>query len=540
VNADGLQRLISEWLNGRLTEQDSAELQEHLRTSREARDEFRRWTQLDVMLCEQAERSTEQPAQEKIIPLHGETGRFRSFVRLAAAACVITMLSIAALWLRDRRSAAPSTASTAAEQTNIGCAILTRATEAQFVGGVSPRVGDTIQPGVLKLARGAAQIEFFSGASMILQAGVTVELVSPWEAVCREGKMTLRVPPPAHGFKLRTAGMDIVDLGTEFGVNADAQGGVEVHVFEGKVEAHPQNAAMQLLTGGQSLHRDAASTLSAGTSRPEDFPNIEKMDADSRGHSQARYDAWWRHMQEVRRDPRLIACYLFKHNTEDKWDRLVNNFTEPRVPSRAGGAVGARWTEGRWPMKDALEFKSPGDRVRINLGDETYAAITLACWVRVDGVDRKYNGLLLTDGYDPGEPHWQIYEDGSLMFSIAYPSPGAPAGMKKNNQIYYSPRIFDLTNQRRWHHIAVTYDNQSGAVVQFLDGREISREVSPMHQPGRPITFGQSEIGNWGLPTQGHAFPIRNLNGRMDEFLIYRAALTPSEVAALFEAGKPE
>ncbi|HSI15170.1 MAG TPA: LamG-like jellyroll fold domain-containing protein, partial [Chthoniobacter sp.] len=345
---------------------------------------------------------------------------------------------------------------------------------------------------------------------------------------------------PAQGFKLHTAGMDLVDLGTEFGVNADANGASEVHVFEGKVEAHPENAAMQLLSTGQSLRRDENHALSAGNAKPEDFPSIEGLNAFSADHAKARYETWWQNVQKAKYDPRLIACYLFRHWPDDRWDRLVNNSAEPRVASRSGGAVGVRWTEGRWPMKDALEFKSPGDRVRMNLGAKIYSAITLAAWVRVDGLDRKYNALLLTDGYDPGSPHWQIYEDGRLMFSIAYLPLGETDVKRKNNQIYFSPRVFDLNNQRRWHHIAVTYDNQSGEAVQYLDGQEISREISPFHQPGRPIQFGPCEIGNWGLPTQGHQFPIRNFNGRIDEFRIYQAALSPAEVREQFEIGKPE
>ena len=42
------------------------------------------------------------------------------------------------------------------------------------------------------------------------------------------------------------------------------------------------------------------------------------------------------------------------------------------------------------------------DRLRINLGSKSYAAITFAACGRVNGLDRKYNALLLTDGYDPG------------------------------------------------------------------------------------------------------------------------------------------
>jgi hypothetical protein len=52
--------------------------------------------------------------------------------------------------------------------------------------------------------------------------------------------------------------------------------------------------------------------------------------------------------------------------------------------------------------------------------------------------------------------------------------------------------------------------------------------------------IGPCELGNWGLPTQNHRFPIRNLNGSLDEFALYRAALAPAEIRALHAAGNPE
>lgn len=48
-------------------------------------------------------------------------------------------------------------------------------------------------------------------------------------------------------------------------------------------------------------------------------------------------------------------------------------------------------------------------------------------------IDPPSNALLLTGGYDSSEPHWQIHQDGSLMFSIAYAG-GSGGAMKKNNQ----------------------------------------------------------------------------------------------------------
>ncbi len=264
MNKDELHRRIAAWLDGRITADDSEALQETLRTSPEARDEFRRWTHLDAALREQG-----RPRRGKDRSVAGPR---RALPRRSAG------------WRPPPRSppcsASPrsgcTTAGTSPHRKSPAVRRSRRTRAAPSSRGrrmrslptpAGLRVGDTIRPGALRLTRGAAQIEFFSGASMILQAGASLELVSPWEAICRAGKVTVRVPPPAQGFRLRTAGLDLVDLGTEFGVEARAGGATEVHVFEGKVEAHPENAAMQLLSTGQSLRRASDRTLSPGQAR---------------------------------------------------------------------------------------------------------------------------------------------------------------------------------------------------------------------------------------------------------------------------------
>lgn len=529
-----MEGLLSVALDGNLTVEQKARLEDLLRSDWECRRFY-------LESVDQHARLLTAPAiasgKLNSPPTIARQSGKRVWIPLTAAAAAIAISTSFLFLVSPKDAKTPITL----EQTGQGCAIISQTLGAAFAeGSLAPAQGTMLSPGHLRLKSGMVKIEFFSGATLLAEGDVDLDIRSAWEVACLKGQVRVRVPPPAQGFRLHAPGMNLVDLGTEFGVRVDAQGSAEVHVFEGEVEAHPNQAEMRLLTEGQSLRRDTSSLLSSGKAQPTDFTTIDRLNEISARHSQERYDAYWQHTLELRKDPRLIACYLFKHWEADKWDRYLNNFAEPKNPSRAGGAVGAKWTEGRWPMKDALEFKGPGDRVRLNLGKETYTSITLATWVRVDGVDRKYNALLLTDGYEPGEPHWQIYEDGSLMFSIAYPSSNTQSDPQRYNQIYHSPSIFNLANQRRWHHIAVTYDNHSGEVIQYLDGKEISREVNDHHVADRPVTFGPSEIGNWGLPTEKHKFPIRNLNGRIDEFLIYKAALPPTEIHALYEAGKPD
>jgi hypothetical protein len=118
--------------------------------------------------------------------------------------------------------------------------------------------------------------------------------------------------------------------------------------------------------------------------------------------------------------------------------------------------------------------------------------------------------------------------------------PAEAAKNAKYNQIYYSKPVFTADSLGRWHHLAVTYDNTTGEVTQYFDGRQVGHEISPLHQPGRAIVFGPCEFGNWGLPTQGHQFPIRNLNGAIDEFAIFSTVLNAAEISTLYNHGKPD
>jgi hypothetical protein len=53
------------------------------------------------------------------------------------------------------------------------------------------------------------------------------------------------------------------------------------------------------------------------------------------------------------------------------------------------------------------------------------------------------------------------------------------------------------------------------------------------------LSIGNAEIGNWGVPLTGVQTPIRNLNGRVDEFAIFSRALGAAEIQGLYRAGEP-
>lgn len=517
-----LTSLIHAKLEGEITPEQHQQLEALLREDWQARRLYLELADQHARLLQQPQIATGHLHKPASTSLARPPRRWPRFLPAIAAAAAIGVAFIA--WLRTTGNNDNPTHAHNTEATSHGVAMLSQTLEAKFDENPH-RSGDTLTPGTIKLQQGLAQIEFFSGATALIEGAAEIEIISAWEARCVSGRLRVHVPPAAKGFLMHAPGMKLEDLGTEFALNVQS-GSSAVHVFEGEVIAHTDQAPTSL-TEGMTLGKTTA-----------DFLRIHELQDLVKQRQEQRFHQWQSWSQDRRKDPRLIAYYTFKHWQADRWDRMVNNFAEPLQKQRHGGAVGAQWTQGRWPGKDALEFKRPGDRVRMNL-DGTYTALTLACWVKVDSVDKKYNSLLLTDGYDNGEPHWQIYEDGSLMFSITYRPADVPRG-GKYNQMYFSKPVFTADSLGRWHHLAVTYDNQSGTVIQYFDGQEVSREVSHLHQPGRDLFFGPCEIGNWGLPTQGHAFPIRNLNGAIDEFAIYKTTLTGEEIQSIHQKGRPE
>lgn len=130
---------------------------------------------------------------------------------------------------------------------------LVRTVDCQWDNSSLPtQAGSEWSAGQVRLSRGRALIRFESGAEVLLEGPSVFQLDDPSQGSLLSGQLVARVPVEAVGFAIKTPTATVVDLGTEFGLVADARGATEVHVFEGSVELHAgedHQAALRVVAG---------------------------------------------------------------------------------------------------------------------------------------------------------------------------------------------------------------------------------------------------------------------------------------------------
>lgn len=121
-----------------------------------------------------------------------------------------------------------------------------------------PRVtGDAVGGGMVQLQVGIARLDFSNGATVTLQGPAKFEILSANRTRLHQGVLTVHVPGTAIGFEIETPAIDVIDLGTAFGLAVGVDGETDVCVFEGEVEVsasgETSNSKSRLLHAGSAV-----------------------------------------------------------------------------------------------------------------------------------------------------------------------------------------------------------------------------------------------------------------------------------------------
>jgi hypothetical protein len=246
---DDLRDLIDGYLDGSLDEADLAGLEARLRADADARRYFVRYAGMDTDLYfeSRARRAGERVLRDLGPRTPPAPVRSPAPRRLLVAAALV-LVAVGAAWLLLRESGG--------KPTSPEVAWLVNAQDCRWADDQLP-TGGMHAGTVLRVERGLAEVQFRSGARVVLQGPAGLELLSDNSARLLHGKLTARVADPARGFTVLSPHGKVIDHGTEFGVSVGDDGTADVVVFEGKVEA-VAGAHNLNLTRDQSARLDAA------------------------------------------------------------------------------------------------------------------------------------------------------------------------------------------------------------------------------------------------------------------------------------------
>ncbi len=277
-----LRRLLSLWLDGSLQPEETDQLAQMLCESAEARRVYLNsmnihsalydWATakeyLDCLLAECAPVSAELSESDRLQP--SRTSRRRSWAWAAAAAVLVLGVAVWS-WPGAARRAEQSSAlrQAAGDLPTPALANVVRHSSdchwyVEHAGRSEP--GSFHRGNLLRVASGRLSIAYDNGTEVSLYAPAAVQLVSNMRSRVLLGRLSARVPEAAQGFSVVTPQATVVDLGTEFGVEVNYDGGTDVVVFKGQVDvdypSHSGSSTMHRLRMGEAVRLDAAGTAS--------------------------------------------------------------------------------------------------------------------------------------------------------------------------------------------------------------------------------------------------------------------------------------
>ena len=556
---ENLRRLIDQVVDQTISREDFERLQDALERDKEVREVYLRMVGLCESLSEiAAESSPDSFSTEatSLVPSNKKTSLWKP-VQITAwqystAIAVLFLVGLGAFWLgRQNQATFPEVTTLQQYSSNelpesriAGHATLRRIVELKWSNDANRHLeGDVLPNGILAFDSGVAEIDFFCGATLIVEGPARLEIESDWSVSVNEGRLRASVPPAARGFVVKAADSEIIDLGTEFALEVGIEK-ARVEVIDGEVEIRGgEHDGRHLLTGeGASLKGELSDTVAI-----KGLSTKTELDQQRGVNESRRFQEWLTTSRRLRSDDRLIAYFPIVQGVSDR--------TVPDVASSDSRSDGlmtgpVELAKGRFGQSShGVGFDRTGARVRTRIDGE-FQAFTFTCWARIDSLDHRYNALFMADGYENGEPHWQIRDDGSLMFSVMVDDSQEIEHFSQIDQklvkqaglhrVYYTKPFWDISRSGQWFHLAAVYDPASRRVTQYVNGEQVASETIEDKFFISDLHIGSGEIGNWGQPFRKTPwFSVRNLNGIIDELAIFNAALDAVEINKLYEQGKP-
>jgi hypothetical protein len=262
-----MHELLTAAAEGTLGDEDARELGALLRSDPAARDFYANYISVHALLHWRhgGIPPLEMPLNEQAIASAPRaTVAWRGIV-WAVAASILVALGATAIYFAPQDKPPPT-----APPNSI--AIVVEQQQTRIESGESLATDEWLEVGRHRMSEGTARIALTNGVNLALEGPIDFELKTPERLHLSRGRLRAYVPVAARGFTITTSrGVQIVDLGTDFGVAVDTEQNVDVYVYAGSVRI---NGMMTLGAGQAQRIAGDGQILPADEAEVEQIPEL--------------------------------------------------------------------------------------------------------------------------------------------------------------------------------------------------------------------------------------------------------------------------
>jgi hypothetical protein len=460
----------------------------------------------------------------------------RRMRRSLAADAAAAVLAAAGLYLAFRPGPAPDARPEVptAGAVEVATAVQLDGVRWEAGDGEPPREGGVVTSGRLRFRAGRLTLAFFSGVSLTVEGPADLELLATDRVFCHHGKLRARVPRGAEGFTVLAPGYEVVDLGTEFGLNLEPGGKWRVMVFEGEAAVSVlgkdgRSVGGVLLDRRRSVEVDPeAGRIQEVLPQPQAFVPLAEF---------------------VAAPLELAPGYAAEVRAAKPWGYWrFESLAGGRVPNEVAGRPALKALGGvqleQSPRGNRWARFRPGDHAQAFLMDGEWAppragGYAIELWVQADLPSPKGFGQTALVGLIDRE-------DGEAENHLAYleltargrRSPHEPCAVRFLDRwpaaLWGGADVFSRRTvvPSLWHHVV---GQKSGDTLElYVDGKCIGTTPAKLNED-RPddaaTTACRLLVGRLKRrPLPPHVSEIRAFEGRLDELAVYDRPLTPEEI----------
>ncbi|EMI46957.1 LamG-like jellyroll fold domain-containing protein [Rhodopirellula sp. SWK7] len=576
MDIDRLARLLDLYLDEGLDPETKRELEEMLLASPKAREFFWQRAELNAHLRQHGQEAWgikvlgQDGEDEDVLPTVSESRQAKPVLKwIVAGLAASLMLAMVGSWIlrdggrvgaRDQVALNSSDLNSSKENSldggqspsvdderpvdglrDVWVAVLRKAVDVEWKNPLNaPSVGEPMKARRIQFENGLIEIQTNRGARIVLKGPADLEVISDMEIRCEKGRLSVDVPPPAQGFLVHTPLVKVVDRGTAFAMDVRGDATAEVHVIDGLVELSSQvvDLPMRELREGEAVGVATDGIFNNIPAASESFPSTAEINSRTRAVVNEMRQSWKQRRRAISNDPSCIVYFDFERSNDGPrgdHDTMVRNHARDAEGNGNGIIVGCDWTSGRWSGKRALDFKNVSDRVLFSVDGE-HESLTCITSIRVGSIDRTFSSLLMSGDAVEGELQWKISRTGADNPMGRLRLARRSAEWDNSVSDFLSDPVIGPQRLGTWMQLAFVWDGINRTCSQYIDGELVSHDFIQTLPDSSFLRTGQLELGNWTPRASDEVMsPVRNFNGRMDEFVMFNRAFSQSEILAFHD-----